>query len=44
MVWKYRTEQDVEHVSNYLKDKKLLFTFDERLPAFYISHPDPEKH
>ena len=44
MVWKYRTEQDVKHVSNYLKDKKLLFTFDERLPAFYISHPDPEKH
>ena len=44
MVWKYRTGQDVEHVSNYLKDKKLLFTFDERLPAFYISHPDPEKH
>ena len=44
MVWKYRTEQDVEHVSNYLKDKGLSFIFDDRLPAFYIDHPDPEKH
>jgi hypothetical protein len=44
MVWKYKTGQDVEHVSNYLKDKGLSFTFDDRLPAFYISHPDPEKH
>lgn len=44
MVWKYKTGQDVEHVSNYLKDKGLSFTFDDRLPAFYIDHPDPEKH
>ena len=44
MAWKYRTGQDVEHVSDYLEDKKLLFTFDGRLPAFYIDHPDPEKH
>ena len=44
MVWKYKTGQDVEHVSNYLKDKGLSFTFDDRLPAFYIDHPDPENH
>tara|TARA_R100000008_G_C3492339_1_gene119366 strand:+ start:92 stop:370 length:279 start_codon:yes stop_codon:yes gene_type:complete len=44
MVWKYRPEQSEEYVADYLKDKELSFTFDERLPAFYINHPDPEKH